>query len=273
MVATFLLTWNPERWNDPDFVESAIELTGRGELSADSWSTGNRTSGIERGDHAFLLRQHDNRGIVASGTFLSEVHPGEHWDDDRGDTANYADLALDMWLPAEDRLPVDTLKAEVPEIAWDRLQASGVLVDEDVAETLAELWENHLSDLGIEWTPIDSLPELQPEEIDPGETFAEGAVAEVLVNRYERDPRARQACIEEYGYDCAVCGFNFEERYGELGKEFIHVHHLTDLSTVGDDYEVDPKQDMRPVCANCHSMLHRDSRPARTIEALQELLQ
>jgi len=38
---------------------------------------------------------------------------------------------------------------------------------------------------------------------------------------------ARKRCLEHYGTKCTVCGFNFEAVYGELGKRFIHVHHLT----------------------------------------------
>ena len=54
-----------------------------------------------------------------------------------------------------------------------------------------------------------------------------------------------------------VCEFNFEAFYGERGKGFIHVHHLSSLAEIGQEYEVDPVNDLRPVCPNCHAMLHR----------------
>ncbi len=55
--------------------------------------------------------------------------------------------------------------------------------------------------------------------------------------------------------------FNLGEQYGEIGQGFIHVHHLKQLSDVGEGYEVDPVADLRPVCPNCHAMLHRNNPP------------
>lgn len=68
---------------------------------------------------------------------------------------------------------------------------------------------------------------------------------------------ARQKCIEIHGYKCKVCETNLEEVYGEVAKEFIHVHHLIPLSEIREEYQVDPASDLTPVCPNCHAMLHR----------------
>ena len=112
-----------------------------------------------------------------------------------------------------------------------------------------------------------------PEEVDKSEVqiLREGAVQQVTVNAYERNPKARQLCIAHYGLSCYVCGFNFEERYGEVGKDFIHVHHERPLSTIGEEYEVDPIQDLKPVCANCHAIIHRQ-KSAYSVEAVREML-
>jgi len=109
------------------------------------------------------------------------------------------------------------------------------------------------------------------EEIPDSDNFPEGSKLHVTVNRYERNAVARKECLEHYGYDCSVCGFNFEEGYGEIGKEFIHVHHLIPLSEVGEDYEVEPIEDMRPVCPNCHAMLHQGD-PLYTIDEIKDVL-
>nr|WP_232850432.1 hypothetical protein [Enterococcus innesii] len=37
---------------------------------------------------------------------------------------------------------------------------------------------------------------------------------------------------------------------------------------ISQDYEIDPISDMKPVCPNCHSMLHR-RRPAYSIKELK----
>lgn len=111
-----------------------------------------------------------------------------------------------------------------------------------------------------------------PEELPPHEKpLMEGSTIQVTVNCYERSHAARQACLNHYGYSCVVCGFSFAEVYGELGHEYIHVHHLVPLAEIGEAYVVDPVADLRPVCPNCHAMLHRET-PALTIMELQHRL-
>lgn len=98
-----------------------------------------------------------------------------------------------------------------------------------------------------------------PTEIrdEPGVVHSEGTRTRVWVNRYERSATARKKCIEHYGYQCSVCDLRFEELYGDIGKGFIEVHHLVPLHTIQQTYEVNPIEDLRPVCSNCHHMLHR----------------
>ncbi|HEV2149717.1 MAG TPA: HNH endonuclease [Longimicrobiaceae bacterium] len=110
-----------------------------------------------------------------------------------------------------------------------------------------------------------------PDEVEP-DTYTEGAVKTVRVNRYERDEKARQTCIDHYGARCGVCKLDFKQRYGEVGDGFIHVHHLVPLAAVGGAYEVDPILDLRPVCPNCHAMLHRRTPEPYTIEELRAML-
>jgi len=98
----------------------------------------------------------------------------------------------------------------------------------------------------------------------------EGKAEKVKVNRYERNRMARRVCIERWGCQCAVCDMSFSEVYGEIGDGFIHVHHLTPLGSIGDSYTVDPVRDLRPVCPNCHAMLHRRE-PPFGIEELRRL--
>ncbi|USX08236.1 HNH endonuclease [Paraburkholderia fungorum] len=122
--------------------------------------------------------------------------------------------------------------------------------------------------------PVVAAP-IYPDEVLPPETddrkFLEGATRQVLINQYERDPRARSACIRHWGTACYVCGFDFQKAYGDMGRGFIHVHHLTDIASIGAQYEVDPRADLRPVCPNCHAMLHT-RRPAMNIDELKSML-
>jgi hypothetical protein len=125
-------------------------------------------------------------------------------------------------------------------------------------------------------TQPDSVSEqgqmlLMAEEMSENEVYIEGATRQVLINAYERNQQARSICIEHYGCICTVCEINFAEIYGKIGAGFIHVHHLIEISTIGEKYIVDPIKDLRPVCPNCHAMLHR-KRPAFTINELKDIV-
>ena len=110
-----------------------------------------------------------------------------------------------------------------------------------------------------------------PEEISASAAYLEGSVLSVKVNKFERSAQARRRCIEHYGSSCTVCGIEFERIYGELGAGYIEVHHVVPLSKVGCAYEADPVRDLRPVCSNCHAMLHRRD-PPLAVEELQSVL-
>lgn len=110
-----------------------------------------------------------------------------------------------------------------------------------------------------------------PEEITSDTEYWEGSVVQIIANRYERDPAARAACIKHYGCSCQACGMTFQERYGTIGDGFIHVHHVVPLSTIHARYKVDPINDLVPLCANCHSMVHREN-PPLTIAQLKSSL-
>ncbi len=122
---------------------------------------------------------------------------------------------------------------------------------------------------GVDWNPIYESARLQYEKQRLAEKkreekerrskneFSEGNVVDSHYDRRERDHAARWKCIEHYGCKCAICGFNFEEQYGEVGKEFIEVHHIVPIASTDGEHDVDPIKDLIPVCSNCHSILHR----------------
>jgi hypothetical protein len=85
-------------------------------------------------------------------------------------------------------------------------------------------------------------------------------------------PKARSECIRHHGLSCAACDFNFNEVYGKIGNGHIHVHHITPLSEVGERYEVNPIEDLIPVCPNCHAMLHTSSPPFTVAELQKKIL-
>lgn len=102
-------------------------------------------------------------------------------------------------------------------------------------------------------------------------SYVEGVWSKVLVNRYERNSDAREKCILAHGTVCSACGFDFELKYGALGKGFIHIHHLVPIASCGGAYTVDPIIDLTPVCPNCHAMLHKRN-PPLSINELKNVL-
>ncbi|QNF31064.1 HNH endonuclease [Metabacillus sp. KUDC1714] len=129
---------------------------------------------------------------------------------------------------------------------------------------------------GIEST-IASFNEQIKEDIDSelaeeDQYDKEGAVKEYFGKRYERSIENRRKAIELHGFSCVVCDFNFEETYGERGKDFIEVHHVKPLSTIKGEVEVNPVTDLVPVCSNCHRMIHRKKDQVLTIDELKGIL-
>lgn len=99
----------------------------------------------------------------------------------------------------------------------------------------------------------------------------EGACSTVTVNRYERSPVNRAACIAAHGSTCMACGFDFGAVYGSLAHGYIEVHHRIPVSKMGGSYRVDPVNDLIPLCANCHAAVHRVD-PPMELEMLAAML-
>lgn len=148
--------------------------------------------------------------------------------------------------------------------AWEMKTPFFSFIDSVSAQAGTDLL---LKAAGIEAT---STPIEYPSEVSARE-FEEGGRRTASVNTYERDRAARLECIRVFGCRCAVCGFDFQASYGEIGTGFIHVHHLVPIAQIGKSYQVVPHRDMRPVCPNCHEMIHTKT-PPFTIEEMRDIL-
>ncbi len=112
-------------------------------------------------------------------------------------------------------------------------------------------------DLGIDMTSFANLNTIYPDDIEWNNlNMSEGIKQTVIVNKYERNTNARRICIEVKGAICSICGFDFGKIYGKNFKNKIHVHHIVPISQIGKKYELDPTNDLIPVCPNCHLILH-----------------
>lgn len=100
----------------------------------------------------------------------------------------------------------------------------------------------------------------------------EGMKKSIFTTKYERCPKNRLAAIKWHGTTCMACGFNFEKVYGDLGKDFIEVHHIKPLASMEEEMVVNPKTDLICICSNCHSMIHRYKDGILSIEDLKKLI-
>ena len=144
-----------------------------------------------------------------------------------------------------------------------------------------ESTENNRNTLKLDELFIDNTNEIKEllkddinevEKVETNIRFREGATSQTVINSYERNPEARKKCLEYYGTSCFVCEFDFGKTFGKIGEGFIHVHHLKPISEIREEYEINPIEDMRPVCPNCHAIIHRRD-PVFSIEEMKILLQ
>jgi 5-methylcytosine-specific restriction protein A len=264
-MTAWLLTWNPKR-----------TVLGEGWLAGESakirqgknvswkWSCGN-TKSIAPGDRVFMLRQgREPRGVYGTGVVTRGSYRGAHWDGKRGHKAIYVRFKLDKLVDPEKYgcVSLGELQRRCPSSVKWTTQSSGIHVPDDSAPVIDRLLAACFS--GVTGVHIS-------QEIEPEASYYEGAGVEVTVNKYERDAGARAACIAKYGAVCSVCQFDFQKTYGSIGEGFIHVHHLVPLSSIRASYCVNPTKDLRPICPNCHAMVHRRS-PPYSINRLRKML-
>lgn len=204
---------------------------------------------------------------MASGIVTEEPYKAPPYAEARtGGRALYVGVRFDVLLHPDDGiLTIEQLRTEhLADFPW-HIQGSGITIPPPAAAELEAVWSAFLTARGHK--PLSLADEVP----SPGRFF-EGVTRQISVNSYERSPYARQQCIAHYGCRCAVCGFDFEPAYGELGTGFIHVHHLKPWSEIREEYEIDPIADLRPICPNCHAMIHRGVE-MMSIEDLRERLQ
>lgn len=102
--------------------------------------------------------------------------------------------------------------------------------------------------------------------------YLEGRRAERSATYVERNRTAREACIRHYGARCSVCGVDFGKLYGEQFNRIIEVHHVKPIRERSKEYYVDPVLDLRPLCPNCHRMIHAKEGGVYSIEELRQVI-
>ena len=149
--------------------------------------------------------------------------------------------------PLSSIVPIGFVLTNFPEWEWPKsFSKTRTTIDGSIEQRLNELLENY--------------------QVSFAEPLTEGASKTVSVTVYERNPLARQQCIAHYGATCYACDFSFGDVYGETAEGFIHVHHLKNVASKGGEYKVDPIKDLRPICPNCHAVIHLQNPPLSIVE-------
>lgn len=121
-----------------------------------------------------------------------------------------------------------------------------------------------------------NLPRV-PKPARPPRSAIEGELVAHLRHHRTRERGLREAKIADVSsrskdgrLRCEIkgCGFDFEERFGELGRGYIQVHHLGALARRR-GARVTTLDQLILVCANCHAMIHRGgaNRPPTELRA------
>jgi predicted HNH restriction endonuclease len=144
----------------------------------------------------------------------------------------------------------------------------GIIVIEKIDSVLPKYKITKTGPIQISYCRTSISQEKGPISLEIEESFLEGGIAEITLELKHRDLQLRKKAIEANGgYFCSICGFDFEKYYGELGKNFIEVHHKIPIS---DGERQNTTNDVVVVCANCHRILHRNGKMPVPVEQLKK---
>lgn len=142
--ATYLVSWNPSRWDWDSFAQDRQE-TASGGTVVHRWRTSSKKPKPD--DKVFLIRTGDDfRGIIARGRVAKAAYSDLHWDKERaaaGETADFIDVEFeDIRDPRKDAyIPHAVLTSKISGQDWSP-QSSGILIKPAAARALEKLWEN-----------------------------------------------------------------------------------------------------------------------------------
>ncbi|MDQ1146072.1 putative RNA-binding protein with PUA-like domain [Bacillus sp. SORGH_AS 510] len=243
---------------------------------------------ISEGDLVYIWRSDGKKrgtgGIIATGIVNGEpslnISPSKYWLKKPDENEKFhIPIIVENHLINENYIRRTALK-EHPKLndllILRMANNTNYLVNDEHANLLYKLWEKYIK-LHTKQIRRDELKDTVRNDLEADKAqfdfyYKDGEAKSYYGNRYERKAKNRLRAIEIHGTTCAVCRFNFEDVYGELGKDFIEIHHKHPLSTLETATEIDPRTDLVPVCSNCHRMLHRDRDNVLSVEELRDMI-
>ncbi|MDP2731364.1 MAG: hypothetical protein Q8O55_12945 [Dehalococcoidales bacterium] len=155
----------------------------------------------------------------------------------------------------------------------DYLKGIELIVDDSQPEDIAKSLENQ------GFSPI--ILQKEAEQDYKGLIIEEGSLDKRTTTQRNRSNKLRSIALEEFKKQhqgelyCVACGFNFSKVYGEVGKNFIELHHsepvhLMDIE--GEKITIEEAlKKVFTVCPNCHRIIHR-AQPMLSIDDVKKLL-
>ncbi|HEY4062811.1 MAG TPA: HNH endonuclease [Puia sp.] len=154
-------------------------------------------------------------------------------------------------------------------------------------ERLEELYISYCNNLGIYpgitgaygaprkyWTL--TLKNDFSENLELSGEFPEGKIVERTHKVRERNSLVIKIAKDNFKKNnngrlfCQACRFDFEEKYGIIGIDFIEGHHILPVNEMNENHKTKP-EDIAMLCSNCHKMIHK-KRPWLSMDKLHLLL-
>lgn len=243
-MSTFILPSNPNTYD----AQNAFT-----DLHTIHWVQHNNKS-VSIGDIVYIYESKPTQRIILKTQVIGRDIDSYHIDDSKYSTSGIDFSSKGPWLTLRLIQNIDT------RISLQDLHELGLKGNIQSLRRLDDNIANALDFLIRDSSELTSI------------LVTEGKKTKVYSTRYERNPKNRQAAILIHGLNCKVCGFNFEKKYGALGHEFIEIHHKKPLYLNNTEINIDPINDLVPLCANCHRMIHRNKYNVLTVEDLREIL-
>ncbi len=250
---------------DPNWIKTLRGLSP--DVQVNFWRKGTNALNIPTGSW-FYFNERRTRNIVGRGVLVGyEVLTiKDAWE--KYGVGNGVSSLVELESKASEILGVVGENSEIGCIILSELQfldqgSEFVVSHDDYAPQIVGpkyFDDDQLTALAEVFAATASVHALTAQESEPKKYFEGEALFSYRVG-YERNPEARLACVAHYGYTCVACETNMQAVYGEIAREFIHVHHLNQISEAGGTREVDPVKDLVPLCPNCHSVAHRREPP------------
>ncbi len=258
---TWIFQGNPDKFGIDEYLLKTKEIY---------WSVTKpkHQNEISIGDDVYLWRAKGKHnaisGIVAFGVVNEECNSREKlqnqlilydnlWSKPFSEASNIkAGVAIkEIRLTPQDGMLTSEELLKDPVLAKMQILTARVGANFFLNETQSQLVKNYWDGLNLEIRELD----------DDFLLSREGKIKLRLHKVRERDPKLRLKAIESFRRKngrifCEVCKFSFEEKYGDLGKDFIEVHHLKPISKYEDD-ERTSMENLKLVCSNCHRMIHK----------------